>query len=372
MHNPDGTTAVLDETLLQYRCELPAGAHAVVQRGTRVDTDDVLATYHQPGNIYVLDVAAQLGIAPQRIGRALRAVVGQRLAGGEVLARGPGLFQRLLMPTAGTISAVDESTGCVVYRSDGRQETLRAHVRGVVMQVDDRSVVIEAPAAQLTPACAFIRADRGVLRVMSDQPHHPIRADDIDERAFGALLIGGTIERAAIERAAQVGAAGIIVGGLAAADLAGVLGLHGYGAWPQLLSVGHSILSRPLPLTIMITEGFGAHGMHPTAFALLSRYDRQPALIERRSVSHERQASRLLIALNGERPITLHAGHPRLRVGAQVRLLCAPFFGHSGIVRQLEANGRAAGGLLRCATAEIATQDGRQLTLPTSLLEPLG
>jgi hypothetical protein len=371
VQNPDGTAAVLDETLLQYRCELPPGAIAVVQRGTRVDTDDVLATYHEPGRVRVIDVAAQLGLSPDAVPRAVRADVGRRLAGGEVLARGPGLFRRCLMPEAGTISAVDESSGCVVYRTDGRQSALRAQVRGVVMHVEARSITIESPAAQLTPAVAMIQADRGVLRIMSEQPHGNIRADDIDERAFGALLIGGTIDRPALQRAAEIGAAGVIVGGLRAADLGGLLGLAGHGAWPQLLQRGHSILSERLPLTVLITEGFGVHGMHPTAFALLSRYDRQPALIERRS-NGQRSSSRLLIALNGERPITLHTGHPRLRVGAQVRLLCAPFFGYSGIVRMLHANGHAADGMIRCATAEIATQDGRLLTLPAALLDPLG
>jgi hypothetical protein len=188
----------------------------------------------------------------------------------------------------------------------------------------------------------------------------------IPAEAKGEVLVGGHSPTSEVlAKAAQAGAIGFITGSIDDRALREYVG-HDIG----VALTG----DEDVPMTLMITEGFGALPMSERVLATLARINGK------------------LVALNGATQVRAGAQRPEvigpevigpmgegvdarddsdraLSIGARVRVIRVPYFGATGVVAELphELTKIETGALVRVLTAKL--DDGRQVTVPRANVE---
>lgn len=379
LYVPTGTAPLVTGALARIERRLPKPGEVLVRVGQRVEPEDVVARAFLSGTPQIINVARSLLIAPAQVARAMRREVGNKVAEGEVLARTSRVGGRTCVaPVDGVITAIDGETGYVTISPDPQAYELQATVRGIVMDtVAGISVQIETPAAQVHGAFGFGRERSGVLRLLVTDPSEPIVPEMIDARSAYAILIGGNgISAAALRRAVQEQVRGVIVGGIAEAEVRAFFGWSslepwraGFGSW----RVPPEELGRHDELTLVVTEGFGPRPMAAPLFDLLAEHDRQEALIEGTTILRSPQVRpRVVVPLSARSAnVQIETPRPVLRAGAPVRLLDSAHQGQVGQVRIVYSSVRRLPSGVQARAVEVALEDGSSLLLPQTAIELL-
>ncbi|MEW5935919.1 MAG: hypothetical protein AB1816_20240, partial [Bacillota bacterium] len=165
-------------------------------------------------------------------------------------------------PVDGTIESVSEVTGQVVVREPPIPVQVRAYLEGVVTEVMPREgVVVEAEGAFIQGIFGVGGETYGAIEVLAAGPDDVLDAPAILPAHRGRVLVGGAlVTGAALRRAAEVGARGVVAGGIIDRDLVAFLG-HDIG----VAITGH----EDIPITVIVTEGFGRMTMAHRTFELL-------------------------------------------------------------------------------------------------------
>jgi hypothetical protein len=209
---------------------------------------------------------------------------------------------------------------------------VNAYVQGRVVKVlPQEGAVIETQGALIQGIFGVGGERRGTLRVLVNDPGETLTAQHIPDDVAGQILVGGAaVEADAITRAAERGAVGIVVGGIRDTDLIRFLG-H---------DIGVAITgSEEIPLSIIITEGFGAIRMANRTFRLLKSLEGKVASING-ATQIRAGVIRPEIIVPLEDPSPLPESPPAretqiLEIGSAVRIIREPYFGRLGTVIEL-------------------------------------
>ena len=378
LYVPTGTPPLISSAVARIERRLPSAGEVLVRQGQRVEPEEVVAKAFVPGASIIVNMARALGIAPIMVERAMVREVNNKVAKGEVLSRSSRIGGRTCpSPVSGKIESVDTETGYVTISPDPADYELHATVRGLVMEImPNLGVVIETPAAQVYGVFGICHERSGVLRLLVTDPAEPIRPEMIDARSAYAIIIGGSdISAAALRRAVQEQVRGVIVGGIDEAELRAFMGWAGAGSW----RAGQGSWSfpnangTPPDLTLVITEGFGAHPMAVPLFELLASHDRQEALIEGGTrLRAPMQRPRVVVPLSSRTTgVQIEPPRPLLRSGAEARLLDQAHLGQTGQVRSISTAPRRLPSRVRATAVEVALEDGTTLLLPRTAVEVL-
>jgi hypothetical protein len=378
VHLPSGTPPLISAAMAQIERRLPHPGEVLVRAGQRVEPDDIVARAYVPGTPRIVNLARELMIAPQRVERAMRREVGNKVAQGEVLASTGRLGGRTcLAPVGGEIAAVNSETGYVTIIPDPEQTELHANVRGIVMDVlPYTGVRIETPAAQVFGVFGMGRERSGVLRLLVTDPSEPVGPEHVDPRSAYAIIIGGSgITAAALQRAVREQVRGVIVGSIDEAELRAFAGMNAPAEWRAGVRSWRVPGVQPTDeLTLVVTEGFGGQPMASPLFELLASHDRQEALIDGQTqLQGPLRRPRVVIPLSARSTgIQLEPPRLALRPGATVRLLDHEHLGQVGRIRSLSsAPRRLPTSRIRVPAVEVALDDGTTLLLPRSAVETL-
>jgi hypothetical protein len=188
---------------------------------------------------------------------------------------------------------------------------------------------------------------------VAENPDDLLTADLVDLSHQGMILAGGiAADTAAFEQAQEFQVRGILVGGLL----------------PELLSY-----VEKLPFPVVVTEGIGAIPMSGPAFDLLQTNDGREASISGRfQIRWPVIRPEIVIPLHAESlpPSQGQPGMP-LTVGAQVRIVRAPYTGAAGTVVALPAQRRRIGTGAEVYGAEVTLSEGPSVFVPLTNLEVL-
>jgi len=333
----------------------------LVRANDRVEVDDTVVRFAQPGREHLISLPRQLGCTLAQALKALRAKEGEVVHQGEVLAqfgsRLIGGVRTVRAPAEGQLTRVFVETGHLLITETDKPVTLTALLKGTVADViPRRGVIIEAKGGLVQGVWAMGTAATGVLKVVVEAHGEDLSAGAIDVSCLGSVLIGGAgAEAAAIYQAVEAGAVALILGSLPG-------------------EVAEAIrLPEDRPFVLMVTEGFGYAPMAEQTFALLrSCAGRQASVRSNLDAKGRFRYPEVAIPLplaSGSPPVTL----PRtLKVGTPVRLMRAPFLGLSGTVVALPQLPVTLESGLRTLVAEVElTSDGRHVFIPRSNLELL-
>jgi len=258
---------VTEKAVIKKIRRLPLLGEVLVEKGKAVSPDVVVARTNIPGNPQTVNVANILGVEPEDIIEFMKKKEGDLVKKGELLAEYKsffGLFKHTVpSPVEGTVEMVSVVTGQVTLREPPIPVQIDAYLDGVVEEVLPREgVVIKTEGAFIQGIFGVGGETQGIVRVAVKDP-----MDILDENCFeagdkGKIVVGGSlVTYGAIKKAEQVGAVGLVAGGIIDTDLINYLG-HDIG----VAITGH----EDIPLTVIITEGFGKMRMAHRTFELFN------------------------------------------------------------------------------------------------------
>lgn len=349
-------TRVIPLTTIRRERVLPVEGEVLVRAGAHVEPLSIVARTEVPGRYRILNVSQALRVSPRLAEKYIRPRPGQTIRSGQVVAGRRtrfGLFPRLVRaPQDGIVAAV--GGGRVLLETEGEPVEVRAYLPGTVSDVlPKRGALIEAIGALIQGVWGSGGESFGVLKVLVNEPHQPLRARAIDVASHGAVLVGGsTMDQDALQQAMELQVRGILIGSLD----------------PALLE-----MASQMPFPIVATEGLGSVPMAQPIFQLLRTNDgREAAISGRFKLGWGTLRPEIFIPLpSRSAPAPPPPGTP-LDVGVQVRVIRGPATGRVGKVRYLPPQPQAIETEAKVWGAVVAFDGMEEEFVPFFNLELLG
>ena len=190
--------------------------------------------------------------------------------------------------------------------------------------------------------------------------------DALAERVSGSILIGGSsFHIDAIQRAAELGANAILTGSIDSTTLSQYVGYE----------IGVSITGdEDVPLTLIVTEGFGNLSLSPRIFELAKRLEGKEGSVSgatqvRAGALRPELFVSLPAPLDGALEKGASKGKNTLEVGSRIRVIRVPYFGQFGKVLSLphEPQAMPCGSVVRVLEAKL--ENGEQVVVPRANVE---
>ena len=260
-----GLTVSARTTIIKTR-RLPLKGTVLSTTGTWVAPSDKVARAELPGIMQPIKVANKLGIEPSEVPALLTVKVGDKINRGDIVAVTKGMWglfkSECKSTTTGTVELISNITGNVGVREAPTPIEVDAYIPGRIIEVlDSEGVVIEAHGALIQGIFGIGGERRGEIMMITSGPDQPITADMITSAHAGKIIVGGSnLCGEALRKAHELGVTGIVVGGIVDKDLIDYLGYD----------IGVAITGHEdIPLTLVLTEGFGTIAMAGRTFNLL-------------------------------------------------------------------------------------------------------
>ena len=360
---------VLHETKINKERRLPLKGTVVVENGTTVQPDDIVAKTDLPGNVQMVNVANQLNIDADDVNDAMTVKVGSEVRKDDMIAETKGLFgmfkSNVTAPVDGTIEVISDTTGQVVIREAPIPVEIDAYMSGRIKEViPEEGVVIESEGVFIQGIFGIGGESRGDLAVIVKNREEEITEELITSELAGKIVVGGSfISLKAYKKAIQMKVAGVVVGGFNYFDLEDILGY----------TLGVAITgSEDLVTSLILTEGYGKIRMGSQTFDLLKEHHGKFT-----SVNGATQIRagvirpEIVIPLSGDELKGDHKdahASEGIQAGSLVRVIRAPYFGRMGKVVDLPSELRKMESetMVRVAIIKI---DGENIEIPRANLE---
>lgn len=333
---------------------LKVPGEVLVDLNQPVEPTTVVAQGERPGGVRVIDLAGVLGIAPQRVERALLVEAGQEVTAGQPLARARRFFgsREVTAPEAGTVLAVDDR-GHLLLGTAAEEIELISGLRGTVANVLPRFGVVVEGSVGLIQGCWGNGGDArfGVLRLLATSGAEVLPAERIDIGARDTIIVvGASLDAQTLQNAATAQVRGIIAGGM-----------------PARLRAA----AEALPFPIMLTEGFGALPIAGDLFELIMEANGREVLLDGRfQMRFGRLIPELIIPrTQATEPLPELRG---LQEGQLVRVVAPPQMGATGLVSTLDAGRRRMESGIPMHGCEVTLVSGETIFVPYPNLERIG
>ncbi len=329
-----GLTVSSDVIVRRIR-RLPIKGQVLVQEGESVNPDSVVAQAMLPGVLQTIKLAEKLGVEAKDAPSMFRLKIGDPVEKDEVVAEGKKLFGFFKAPQAtsdykGTIETISEVTGNVLVREPSIPVDIKAYIQGKIAQVlPEEGAIVETRCAMVQGIFGVGGERSGIIRVAVNSPTEVLEASLISPADKGKILVGGSgITFDAITKAAECGVIALMAGGIKDSDLTRYLGYD----------IGVAITgTESIPLSILVTEGFGYLAMAHRTFDLLKTLDGKFA-----SVNGATQIRAGVIRPEIISPIDATSANTHvaatggaLDIGSAIRVIREPYFGQLGTVTEL-------------------------------------
>ncbi|MDP2872728.1 MAG: hypothetical protein Q8P31_09345 [Bacillota bacterium] len=313
-------------------------------------------------------VAKQLDIWPSSLRMYMRYREGDEVKQGAVLADSPSVsgMDYSYSPISGIIEKIDTRTGYVTIVRPARPTLVDAYLSGRIESTTaELGAVVTCTAAHIQGVFGVGFENYGYLKMVASDPGKIVDADDLTGELRDKVFVAGqkvTLE--AVRKAAAGGARGFITGGMDHLDLVGFVGSEiGVGITGQ----------EDVPLTIVLTEGFGGMRMADWTFDLLREHEGK--LVSFNGSTQVRAGvirPEVVIPLAGDdgptSPEEIAPGG-QLASGSRVRLLRKPYFGAWGTVIELPLEAQRIETEATLRVARVKLEDGGEVTVPEANIE---
>jgi hypothetical protein len=354
---------------IRRRRELPLKGDILVQVGDRVHGEQVIARAQLEGELRIVRAAEGLGIIPSELPGLLRVKAQQQVEQGEILAEMRGLWglfrSTVVSPMAGTVEFVSPSTGHIGVRGAPKVLNLSAYIDGVVALIDDgRAVVIEHEATFVQGIFGVGGERIGTLKLLDVSQDSALTEAHIPSEARGQVLVGGhSPSPAALKKAARAGAVGFVTGSVSGDALHEYLGYD----------IGIAMTGdEDVPMTVIVTEGFGSISMGERAFAALSAVNGETVSINGATQVRAGALRPEIISRASSAPGARKDHEKGLEIGAQVRCIRVPYFGELGHIVALPHQPALIGTGAKARVLIVKLADGATITVPRANVEILG
>jgi hypothetical protein len=342
--------------------------NVLVTTGEMVRANQAVARAELPGKVYPLNLANQLGVAPDEIHEYLIKKAGDQVQKDEILAENKPLIKwlktEIRSPITGVVESVSAVTGQVLLREPPRVLELLGYVDGRIVEViPKQGVVVETDCSLVQGIFGIGGETRGEIVIAVTSPEEALSPRHLTSDMKGKVVVGGSfISSEALARAKEVGIVGLVIGGIHDKDLRALLGYD----------LGVAITgTEQVGFTLILTEGFGAIPMAGKTFALLSAHAGQPASISgatqiragviRPEIIIPKQAGAHIAVTVPQRE--------GIRIGDQVRIIRDPLFGKIGEVASLPSELQKIPTESDVRVLEVRFADGSKAVIPRTNIE---
>lgn len=360
---------VTDRTTVQRRRILPLPGVILAKVGDAVRADTAVARAELPGKVVPMNLANQLGIAPDEIQDYLVKKEGESVQKDDVLAENKPLIKwfktEIRSPITGKVESISTITGQVLLREPPRILELRAYVDGTVIDLHpQQGVTVETTCSLVQGIFGIGGETHGQLAMGVTAPDQFLAPENLTADMRGKIVVGGSFMPAAtMMRAKELGIIGLVIGGIHDKDLRALLGYD----------LGVAITgTEQVGFTLILTEGFGTIPMATKTFGLLSARKGQPA-----SISGATQIRAGVIRPEIIIPQSTKEGDANvarqqregIQIGDPVRIIRDPLFGRIGEVAGLPSELRKIPTESDVRVLEVRFPDGRTAVIPRANIE---
>ena len=355
-------------TLIHKSRRLPLKGDVVVRVGDAVQPDTVVARTNVPGILRTVRAAEKLGVDPEELLPTLVTTEGAAVTTGQVLAKSSsffGLFKsEVVAPVDGVVEIISPVTGHVSIREKPNPIEVTAYVRGRVGEVlPGEGVVIETRGALVQGIFGVGGERQGPIRVVATTPDAELTEADLQPDMAGQVVVGGAnVSGKALRRAGELGIVGIVAGAVVDQDLVDYLGYD----------IGVAITGHEaIPLTLILTEGFGAIPMAERTFRLLQSLQGRLASING-ATQIRAGVIRPEVIVPGESDEAASDGAlDDLEIGVPIRIIREPYFGRLATVATLPPELTEIPTGARVRVLEAALSNGERVVVPRANVEIL-
>lgn len=347
---------------------LPIKGDVLVKAGDKIGPTDVVARASLPGILQTIKLAERLGLEPKDAKALFQLSIGDPVEKDQIVAESKGFFglfkSHVKSDYSGTIEAISEVSGHVLIRQAPIPVELPAYIAGVVAEVmPEEGVIVETRGAMVQGIFGIGGERDGEIRIAVASHTEPLEAKHILDSDQGKILVGGSqVTAEAIRRAEEVGAVGLVAGGVLDSDLIEYLGYD----------IGVAITGQEaIPLTVMVTEGFGKLNMAERTFKLLQSVEGKLASMN--GATQIRAGvirPEIIVPLDISGAATHSAGGAlELKSGTPIRIIREPYFGLLGTVTELPSQlvVLESGTEVRVLRAKL--DSGEEVTVPRANVE---
>jgi len=333
---------VTRSTIVRKIRKLPLKGDVLVEKGQKVQPHDIVAKTMLPGEPMTMNLAqmfnydVSMAEEIQMLKTLLTVEMGQKVNKGDLIAKKPGLFgieffsTKVESPITGVVDNLSEITGQLTLRKPPMPIQVEAYIPGEVVDVIPEEGVIVETHASLIQGIFGVGGERfGEIMMVATSPDQVLTEDMITPACKDKVIVGGSlVTPGALRKAGEVGATGIVAGGIIDVDLIEYLGYD----------IGVAITgTEDIPITVILTEGFGQITMATKTFNMLKELNGQMASINGATQIRAGVMRPEIIAANDD-AYTTDAnlaevggmGH-----GTLIRIIRAPYFGQIATVESL-------------------------------------
>ena len=361
---------VTEQTVVRRRRMLSLPGSVLVTTGENVRANQAVARAELPGKVYPMNLANQLGVAPDEISEYLIKKAGDPVQKDEILAENKPLIKwfktEILSPITGVVESVSTVTGQVLLREPPRVLELLGYVDGLIVEViPHQGVVVETNCSLVQGIFGIGGETWGEIVIAVTSPDEVLTPRHLTANMKGKVVVGGSfISSDALARAKDAGVAGLVIGGIHDKDLRALLGYD----------LGVAITgTEQVGFTLILTEGFGTIPMADKTFKLLSAHAGQQA-----SISGATQIRAGVIrpeiiipkgGISGDRGVATVPEREGIRIGDQVRIIRDPLFGKIGEVASLPSDLQKIPTESEVRVMEVRFADGSTAMIPRANIE---
>jgi hypothetical protein len=359
---------VTNYTVVHRRRILPLPGTVLVKVGDRVQSNQPVARAELPGKVYPLNLANQLGVAPDEIKDYLIKKEGDAVQKDEILAENKPLIKwfktEIRSPVTGQMESVSTVTGQILLREPPRLLELLGYVDGTVVEVHaHQGVTIECVCSMVQGIFGIGGETYGELAMAVASPDEALISAHVKPDMKGKIVVGGSFLSAdTMTKAKELGVAGLVVGGIHDKDLRALLGYD----------LGVAITgAEQVGFTLILTEGFGTIPMARKTFALLSAHAGAKASISGATQIRAGVIRPEIIISQVETNAGAISQPQRegIRLGDPVRIIRDPLFGKIGEVSALPSDLTKIPTESEVRVLEVTFADGARAVIPRTNIE---
>ena len=340
----------------------------MVKVGDKVRPEDAVARALLPGILQTIKLADKLGVEPSDMPGMFILKPGDPIENGQVIAETKGFFGKFKSKVesdyAGTVESVSDVTGSVLVREAPIPVDVRAYIEGTIAEImPQEGAIVETRGAMVQGIFGVGGERHGTIRVAVGSPSAVLDESHIQDTDSGKIIVGGSmLSPGAIKRAAAVGAVGVVAGGIRDVDLITYLGYD----------IGVAITgTEQIPLTILVTEGFGELAMAHRTFELLKSLEGKAA-----SINGATQIRAGVIRPEIIAPLDLGTGSSHtasaileLKPGTPIRVIREPYFGKLGVVTDLPSQLMTVDSGTEVRVLKAKLESGEDVVVPRANVE---
>jgi hypothetical protein len=352
---------------------LPLKGKVIVQNNSTVKHDTVIARAELPGELITIRLAEKLGLEAFEIPPLLTVKVGDAVKKGQDVAFHKSFFgmfkTHIPCPIDGTVENFSEKTGFMGIRAVPDPVELAAYLDGVVVNVfPDEGVRIKSTGAYIQGIFGVGGERHGVIEVVVQNTSDPLTPERLPSDVKGKIIVGGSIiDKRVLHLMHEKGGIGVIAGGIVNEDLAEYLKYE----------IGVAITGEEdIPITVIVTEGFGKMEMAGRTFELLKLLNGREASITGATQIRAGATRPEIFVAGGVAGATLvekeDASAHELKAGTHIRIIRVPYFGELARVTDLPARPQRveSGSLVRVLEAQL-DKTGQKALIPRANVEIL-